>query len=60
MKDGVLEKCDFSEWATAIAPVSKNNESVRVCGDFKVTLNPVLEVDQYPLPRIKDIFAASS
>ncbi|XP_062620772.1 uncharacterized protein K02A2.6-like [Saccostrea cucullata] len=60
VKDGVLEKCNFSEWATPIVPVSKKDGSVRVCGDFKVTLNPVLEVDQYPLPRIEDIFAALS
>ncbi|XP_041963522.1 LOW QUALITY PROTEIN: uncharacterized protein K02A2.6-like [Alosa sapidissima] len=56
--EGILSKVDWSEWATLIVPVVKGNGSVRICGDFKVTINPVLKAEQYPLPHIDDIFAA--
>ena len=56
-KDGILSKIEYSEWATPIVPVVKRNGSVRVCGDLKVSVNPVLRAEQYPLPRIEDIFA---
>ena len=33
---------------------------LRICGDFKVGVIPVLHTDQYPLPRIEDIFVSLS
>ncbi|KAL7834774.1 hypothetical protein SRHO_G00290210 [Serrasalmus rhombeus] len=57
VQSGVLEPVSVSSWATPIVPVIKKDGSIRICGDFKVTLNPVLEVEQYPLPHIDDLFA---
>ena len=56
-KDDILEPVKSSEWASPIVPVVKKNGSVRICGDFKTTLNPALKDEQYPLPKIADIFA---
>ena len=57
-RDGIITKVTWSDWATPIVPVIKKDGSVRLCGDFKVSVNPQLKVDQYPLPKIDDIFAS--
>ena len=54
-KLGVLGKVNYSDWATPIVPVPKPDGSVRLCGDFKVTINPVLQVDQHPIPKPEDL-----
>ena len=38
--------------------VPKKDGKVRICGDYKVTVNQALEVDQYPLPKPGELFAS--
>ena len=54
---GILQKVNYSDWAAPIVPVPKKDGKVRVCGDYKVTVNQSLDVDQYPLPKPEDLFA---
>ena len=56
-QSGVIEKNTHSIWAAPIVTVSKIDGSVRICSNYKVTVNPVLKGHQYPLPRAEDIFA---
>lgn len=37
--------------------VEKGQGTVRICGDYKVTINPISTTEYYPLPNISDIFA---
>lgn len=57
VNSGVLEPVCVSDWATPIVPVLKKNGTLRICGDFKVTVNPALQNEHYPLPLIDDLFA---
>ncbi|XP_062541354.1 uncharacterized protein K02A2.6-like [Armigeres subalbatus] len=56
-EENVLRKVVFSKWASPIVVVPKANGSLRLCIDCKVTINPYLRSEYYPLPRIDDIFA---
>lgn len=53
----IIEPVDFSPWGTPIVPVIRKDGSIRICGDFKITFNPCIEIDQYPLPKIEELFA---
>ena len=56
--NGVLQRVEYSEWETPIVVVPKPSKAVRICGDFSVTVNPQLKINQYPIPRPEELFAA--
>ena len=58
--DGIIEKIDSSEWAAPIVLIPKGDGSIRICGDYKVTINPFLIVDQHPLPKPEELFSSLS
>ena len=37
-----------SKWTAPIVPVIKNDGSIRICGDYKQTINRMSECDRYP------------
>ena len=54
VREKVVEPVESSEWATPVVPVLKSNGKVRLCGDYKITLNPSLVIDRRPIPRVED------
>ena len=53
----IIKPICFSEWASPIASVLKRNGQVRICGDFKQTVNPFLQLDKYPIPNIDNLYS---
>ena len=61
VEQGILSPVQFAEWAAPIVPVLKSDKkSVRICGDFKRTVNQASKVDKYPIPKIEDLFSSLS
>ncbi len=56
-REGVLTPVEQSEWASRIVVVRKSDGSIRLCGDYKVTINEYLENIEYPTPNAQDLFA---
>ncbi|XP_049276083.1 uncharacterized protein K02A2.6-like [Rhipicephalus sanguineus] len=54
---GILTPVSTSEYATPAVPVIKKDGSIRLCGDYKTTINPSLDITHYPLPKIDDLLA---
>ena len=55
-KAGIIRPIDSSDWAAPVVPVLKGDGSIRLCGDYKVTINQCSPLNRYPLPHVKDLF----
>ena len=47
----------FSNLAAPVVAVIKADGYLRVCGDYKLAMNQVSQLDKYPLPDINDHFS---
>ena len=60
-KGGIIRKVDANTPVTWASPtvnvVKKSTGAVRICGDYKVTINPYMIVDHFPLPNFEEIAA---
>ena len=54
--EGQLEKMSHNDWGTPVVPIVKPDQSIRICGDYKVTVNPQLALARHPMPRAEDCF----
>lgn len=52
----VIQPVRSSSWAAPI--VCGKNGNIRICGNFKITINPAIEMDVYPLRIIDDILTS--
>ncbi|XP_064653028.1 uncharacterized protein K02A2.6-like [Lineus longissimus] len=56
--ESILTPVKFADWAAPIVPVMKaDKKTVRICGDFKLTVNKAARVEKYPMPKVEDLYA---
>ena len=55
--DGIAVKVQSSRWATPIVTPLKANGQPRVCGDYRITINPILRHHAPTTLEPEDIFA---
>ena len=51
----VISKTEKGECASLIVIVPKADKTIRICGDYKVSINRCME--EQPLPNTEDLFA---
>ena len=52
-----MKKVDHSNWATPVVLVPKPDKTIRMCGDYKTTINQWVRTEGYPLPTVQDLFS---
>ncbi|XP_039204570.1 uncharacterized protein K02A2.6-like, partial [Crotalus tigris] len=58
IQQGILEPVDSSPWETPIVTPLKAKGDIRICADYKCTLNKALQQHAYPVPVVSHILAS--
>lgn len=55
--NGIITKIENSQWGTPLVPIVKDVDNVRLCADYRNTVNNQLEDDHFPIPRVEELFS---
>ena len=55
IQQGLWEPVKQSKWAAPLVVAPKPGGKIRLCGDYRLTVNRVAKGDQYPLPRVEEL-----
>ncbi|XP_068149456.1 uncharacterized protein [Drosophila tropicalis] len=55
---GILVPIEYSDWATPTVPVIKKDGTIRICGDYKSTINKVIKQHGYQIPPMNSLLAS--
>ncbi|XP_049272416.1 uncharacterized protein K02A2.6-like [Rhipicephalus sanguineus] len=56
-QQGIIAPTQHSDWATPLVAVRKKNGSLRLCGDYRFTVNLATKSSSYPLPTPQEVFS---
>ena len=56
VKQGAIKPIQYYDYASPIVNVLKPDGSVRLCADFKQTLNTFAPMDSYPVPDVYELY----
>ena len=55
--EGIIKPVSHAEWASPLVVVRKKNGDMRLCADFKVTINQHVDARQHPVPNPNDLLS---
>lgn len=56
--DGIITKCETSDWGSPLVVIPKKDGGVRLCVDYKVGVNERLTGVHYPIRKIDEILSS--
>ena len=59
-QEGIIVPVESAEWASPLVVVKKKNGNIRICADFRVTVNPFIDPHQHPIPDPNELISRLS
>ncbi|XP_065213324.1 uncharacterized protein K02A2.6-like [Planococcus citri] len=56
VRQGIFTQVETSEWGTPAVYTEKRDGSIRICGNYKITINDRVQDVRYTIPPVQEVF----